>query len=1168
MKNIIVNKSLVLGIIVLMIGAGVVQNIKTTVKADPSDGLVGYWNFDEGTATDQSGNGNHGTKYGGPATVTGISGSALSFDGVDDWIDCGNGASLNPSTAITLAAWYKPTISWYGAGNDPIIDKPYTSLSGPTYQYHLGVCGNLYPVPSHLAVGFDLSPGGTWHWTSAPANTLTFHQWSFIVGTYDGSIMKLYVNGVLKSSKAVSGTISNYGQHLRIAKYFNFYGQATFLPGVIDEVRIYNRALSVSEIQYLHDNPGGSPVNHPPTIQSFNYYTQSIRDYTWSSDRGQINEVLKFTATATDSDSDDTLYYCFYWGDGTSTGWFGPYTSGTPVTRSHSWDQVNVYYVWVKIKDNHDAEVESISKSVNILLPTHTVLVVPTIFQDQIWSPPSFDQVGIRQTVDFISRYYYMQSFGQVHMAFYWHIPIILPKTTDQYDDDPSSIDYYPNQDYAASVNSAITGSYNSLLAIQSYQGNKNFHAQAWWNNSHRSDPYVACVDVSSSTSTITHELGHTVFNLGDLYNDNGGQNMIWDWGLMGYTHLFPPSPLISPEKMLLKWLTPHVYTIGPSDIKELPEFTNYESMSLNDEVPVVTIYQSLEHVYPPKFYLEARLNRIVDNWPSDFPGVEIFKHSFWPPQMRSPLGIETGFITTIKGKIPITGIDSTAYPSIRTKISEAIREDIYWDEETLLKFQYNDDNDSLFDPKVTVSYDGQGVKNMIGGRIVGNVGLTTDFYNDYSDRDINWDLHAYTTDGLHIGLNYTTGEYECQISGAICSGDQPNIEYILVPKGTQVNFQVKLTGTIYTVANYTTQIIESGPNPRVEMLPDGIMTYQDYIISETVLRKLAVGEIAQDIDGDGIPFYQEILDGTNPNDGPIFSPYLSFSTTPPREFAKDSTFDLPIKVKAGDVNIRGATITISSDNNGVQFSNFVDLGDGNYSVTVIIPADYSLDILNIKVNASRTGFINESEMVTILRSLPTTTKIIGSPRYGSNNEWVSSSTEFNLTATDDLSGVDTTFYRIWYSGTWTPWNEYAGNFTLSGEGKHYIEYYSTDIDGNTEAVHNQTHYVDDTVPVVTISASPNSLWPPNHKMKNVLVGGSATDAVSGIASITFTVEDEYDLVEPTLTGFGQTIQLQAMRYGYDMDGRTYTITATATDNLGHIATASAIVLVPHDQGN
>jgi uncharacterized repeat protein (TIGR01451 family) len=245
------------------------------------------------------------------------------------------------------------------------------------------------------------------------------------------------------------------------------------------------------------------------------------------------------------------------------------------------------------------------------------------------------------------------------------------------------------------------------------------------------------------------------------------------------------------------------------------------------------------------------------------------------------------------------------------------------------------------------------------------------------------------------------------------------------------------------------------------------------------------------------------------------------------------------------------------------------DVLEGSYRVHVeafgYYPANSSVVSIPPLVTDLHVGL---TPIVNFDSNSPATIKTIGNPKYGGNDEWVTSSTEFNLTATDDLSGVDTMYYRIWISGVWTLWLEYIDNFTLFGEGKHYLEYYSVDNAGNVESTHNQTHYVDDSGPVVTISASPNSLWPPNHKMKNVVISGSVTDAGSGIASVTFAVVDEYGQVEPTITHFSQTIQLEAWRNGNDMDGRMYTITATATDNLGHITTASTVVLVPHDQGN
>ena len=98
----------------------------------------------------------------------------------------------------------------------------------------------------------------------------------------------------------------------------------------------------------------------------------------------------------------------------------------------------------------------------------------------------------------------------------------------------------------------------------------------------------------------------------------------------------------------------------------------------------------------------------------------------------------------------------------------------------------------------------------------------------------------------------------------------------------------------------------------------------------------------------------------------------------------------------------------------------------------------------------------------------PVTTKTVGDPKYGPNDEWVRDFTEFNMTATDDDSGVDATYYRVWYLGNWGSWIKYDGNFTLCGNCKHYIEFYSVDNAGNPEAIQNQTHYVDNTMPEQT----------------------------------------------------------------------------------------------------
>lgn len=116
---------------------------------------------------------------------------------------------------------------------------------------------------------------------------------------------------------------------------------------------------------------------------------------------------------------------------------------------------------------------------------------------------------------------------------------------------------------------------------------------------------------------------------------------------------------------------------------------------------------------------------------------------------------------------------------------------------------------------------------------------------------------------------------------------------------------------------------------------------------------------------------------------------------------------------------------------------------------------------------------------------------------------------------------------------------------------------------------------IDTIPPVVSISANPRTLWPPNRAMIPVTVSGTITDSGSGVnpSSPTFRVSDEYGFVQPsgrvTLNADGTysfTVLLQASRNGEDLDGRRYVITVSAVDNAGNSASVSTGVTVPHDQ--
>ena len=201
-------------------------------KGETLDGLMGWWKFDEGTgdvAYDSSGYGNDGTIH-GAVWSTGKIGGALSFDGVDDYVDCGNGASLNPGEELTIELWVKPNdVTHYGR---------WVSKFGSWPSYY----GYSFLQTYDNAL-FQLYAGGALTEFVVP-DIITAGEWQHMVAVYDGSNMYIYRNGVLQGSQSKTGAITNSGVPL-------FIGQragSQWFNGLIDEVRIYNRALTPAEI--------------------------------------------------------------------------------------------------------------------------------------------------------------------------------------------------------------------------------------------------------------------------------------------------------------------------------------------------------------------------------------------------------------------------------------------------------------------------------------------------------------------------------------------------------------------------------------------------------------------------------------------------------------------------------------------------------------------------------------------------------------------------------------------------------------------------------------------------------------------------------------------------------------------------------------------------------
>jgi alpha-tubulin suppressor-like RCC1 family protein len=193
-----------------------------------------------------------------------------------------------------------------------------------------------------------------------------------------------------------------------------------------------------------------------------------------------------------------------------------------------------------------------------------------------------------------------------------------------------------------------------------------------------------------------------------------------------------------------------------------------------------------------------------------------------------------------------------------------------------------------------------------------------------------------------------------------------------------------------------------------------------------------------------------------------------------------------------------------------------------------------------------------------------TTTMITGT---AGNNGWYVSDVQMTLTATDNDggSGVKEIHYSV--DGTETIVQGNSASYPIVGDGAHAVIWYAIDNAGTVETPsHEMSINIDKTAPSIpSLVTDPSVLWPSNHKMINVLVGGSVEDGGSGIESTTITVTDEYGIYNMTVPGFGSAIQLESWHAGTDKDGRVYTIAAVATDKAGNQSTETTTVVVPHD---
>jgi len=199
---------------------------------------IGYWSFDEGSgsrANDSSGNNHHGT-ISGALWEVGKKGNALRFDGIDDVVTIANDSQLQITDDITIAAWIQKDLPNLGLRWEAIVTK-----GALQYDYELLTSKEFSDQPAFYSP--TTVPTEVYADSALPAES-----WQHIAVTRTGSTVTFYINGLVTNVVTMAGRFPVSTGDLLIG----FDGNANNgMDGLIDEVYLYNRALSSSEIQGL-----------------------------------------------------------------------------------------------------------------------------------------------------------------------------------------------------------------------------------------------------------------------------------------------------------------------------------------------------------------------------------------------------------------------------------------------------------------------------------------------------------------------------------------------------------------------------------------------------------------------------------------------------------------------------------------------------------------------------------------------------------------------------------------------------------------------------------------------------------------------------------------------------------------------------------------------------
>ncbi len=266
MKNYLFSKITVIWIIVIFVGASVisaVSSINNDVEIvskmskenilDLNEGLMGYWSFDEIIgiiAPDESGNGNDGEIF-GAVESEGLSGLAMDCSDNDDIVvDDDPTLNFHNTNEFSISVWIKRKDHSLDH-NEGIVSK---ATGGMRRGYQLG-------MNKQDEINFKIFDGSNEHRCDS-VNLMTDIEWHHVVAIWYGNKLSLYLDSKLDNSVTLSNVnlVDDY-KPLEIGNHYGYSDDKDRFYGIIDEVRIYNRALDENEIQELYTNPAGLKTN-------------------------------------------------------------------------------------------------------------------------------------------------------------------------------------------------------------------------------------------------------------------------------------------------------------------------------------------------------------------------------------------------------------------------------------------------------------------------------------------------------------------------------------------------------------------------------------------------------------------------------------------------------------------------------------------------------------------------------------------------------------------------------------------------------------------------------------------------------------------------------------------------------------------------------------------